>query len=213
MNLNGRIITELGTKAVWGKDRIQVDGKEIPGPVARLYIMLNKPFGYISSLKDPEGRPVVTELLSGLTQRVYPVGRLDFDTMGLLLLTNDGQWAARLMHPRYRIARTYKVTVAGPVREETMDLLRSGVTLEEGTVARAKVQVIGETQGKTILRMTINQGLNRQIRRMLEAVGYRVIHLIRIGLGTLALGDLKVGEYRFLETQEVEPLKGLVGLT
>lgn len=213
VRVNGEIVRELGVKALWGKDRIQVDGKDIPKPVQRLYLVLNKPFGVICALKDPEGRPVVTDLLRGLTQRVFPVGRLDFDTMGLLLLTNDGAFAARLLHPRYKIPRTYKATVTGEVPEEALDRLRQGIRLEDGAVARARVQKVGGQGGRqTLLRMTITEGRNRQVRKMLEALGYKVEHLIRIGFGSLVLGDLKVGDYRFLEGQEVQALQRLVQL-
>jgi len=114
VSVNGRVVREVGTKAFWGRDRILVDGKEISRPSRRLYLMLNKPFGTICTLSDPQGRPLVTDLLHDINERVYPVGRLDFDTMGLLLLTNDGEWAYRLTHPSYRIPRVYKVTVPRP---------------------------------------------------------------------------------------------------
>ncbi len=210
--INGRLVTELGSRAVWGFDRITVDDKEIPNSTESLYIILNKPFGYISSLKDPEGRPLVTDLLKDIPQRVYPVGRLDFDTLGLLLFTNDGEWAYRLAHPRYQVPRTYKVTVAGEVTDIAASLLRKGVRLKNGPSGRAKVTLIDRNERYSIVRITITQGKNRQVRNMFEAVGFRVVHLVRIGFGNLRLGDLKVGEYRHLETVEVESMKKLVGL-
>jgi len=212
VRLNGRRITALGTRAVWGRDRIEVDGSEIPGPTQRTYLVINKPFGYICSLNEPEGRPLVTDLIKDIPQRVYPVGRLDFDSMGLLLLTNDGEWAHRLTHPSYQTPRTYKATVEGVVSDEALDLLSRGVALEDGPTLPAKITLIKKGGGHTLLRITITQGKNRQIRRMLDAVGYTVIHLIRIGFGTLALGDLKVGEYRYLEHEEVGELKKFVKL-
>jgi pseudouridine synthase len=191
-------------RAVWGRDLIKVDGDKIPGPSSRLYLMLNKPFGYICSLSDPKGRPIVTDLLKDIPQRVFPVGRLDFDTLGLLLITNDGDWAHHLTHPRYSIPRTYKVTVAGEMAPEALKALKKGVLLEDGPSGRSKVTLISRNQKQSLLRMTIYQGKSRQIRRMVAAVGYRVVHLIRTGFGTLTLGDLKIGEYRHLETEEVE---------
>jgi 23S rRNA pseudouridine2605 synthase len=206
------LITDLGAQAIWGKDHIQVDGREIPYPFERVYLMLNKPFGYMCSLSDPQGRPLVTDLLSSVPVRVYPVGRLDFDSMGLLLLTNDGEWANRLTHPRYRVPRTYKVTVSGQITDEAIGLLNKGVRLKDGPAGRPKITLITRNKRQSIFRMTITQGKSRQIRRMMESVGFSVVHLIRIGFGGLALGDLKVGEYRYLETDEVESLKKLAGL-
>lgn len=206
------MVTDLGAKAIWGQDLIQVDGLEIPKSFERLYFMLNKPFGTMCSLSDPEGRPVVTDLLDVSLQRVYPVGRLDFDSMGLLLLTNDGEWAHRLTHPRYRVPRTYKVTVRGEITREAMNLLRKGVRLADGPTGPSKITLINRNKRQSVVRMTITQGKSRQVRRMVEAVGYGVVHLIRIGFGGLVLGDLKVGEYRYLETVEVASLKKLVGL-
>jgi pseudouridine synthase len=210
--LNGKTIHEAGTRAVWGLDSIRVDGVEIPGPSERTYLMLNKPFGYICSLNDPEGRPLVGDLLSGVEERVYPVGRLDFDSLGLLILTNDGEWAFRLMHPRYHVPKTYKVTLDGRVGDESLDSLKNGLHLEDGFSGRSKVSLIRQEQARSVLRMTITSGKKRLVRRMVEAVGHRVIHLIRIGFGCLELGDLKVGNYRHLESDEVKAMAKMVGL-
>ena len=210
--VNGQLVTEPGVRALWGFDSIIVDGQEIPKPTQRTYVMLNKPFGYICALSDPQRRPLVSDLLKEIPQRVYPVGRLDFDTLGLLLLTDDGEWAHRLTHPRYRVPRTYKVTVAGPLTDDAIRELRKGVPLEDGESAGSKLTLIARNERQSIIRMTITQGKSRQVRRMLEAVEYRVIHLIRTGFGMLGLGSLKVGEYRHLETEEVATMKKLVGL-
>lgn len=212
MTVNGNMVRDLGVKATWGQDKIQVDGQEIPSPSDRLYVMLNKPFGYISALRDPEGRPLAADLLVGLPQRLYPAGRLDFDSMGLLLFTNDGEWAHRLTHPRYRVPRTYKVTVEGKILDEALAALERGVQLEDGSTVSAKVTLLKRGGPQSLLRLTIYQGKNRQVRRMLEALGYEVIHLVRIGFGSLQLGDLKVGQFRFLEEAEVEDMKRTVGL-
>ena len=172
--------------------------------------MINKPFGYISSLSDPQGRPLVVDLLKDIPQRVYPVGRLDFDTLGLLLFTNDGELAHRMIHPRYRVPRTYKAVVAGSVPEKSIDRLRAGVRLDDRALCRAKVTLVDQDAKHTVLRLTVTQGKSRQIRRMLEAVGHRVLHLTRTSFGKLGLGDLKVGEYRFLEPEEIETMKKMV---
>ena len=213
VSVNGKIVTKLGTKAIWGRDIIKVDGKRIPNPPEKVYIMLNKPFGYISSLRDPGGRPVITDLLVGIKQRVYPVGRLDFDTLGLLLLTNDGDLTYRLTHPRYQVPRTYKVTIAGEIRNDALNIIRRGIRLPDGfIIKRIKVNLLSHNEKQSIVRITVYQGKSRMVRRIFETIGYRVIHLIRTGFANLMLGDLKVGEYRYLEKHEVESLKRFVGL-
>ncbi len=212
VSVNGRVITEPGTQAVWGVDRIAVDGRVVPDPAERVYLMLNKPFGYVSALSDPDGRPVVSELVMEVGRRVYPVGRLDYDTLGLLLFTDDGEWAYRLTHPRFHVPKTYKVTVAGAVSDSALEALREGVPLEDGFSGAAKITLVQRNPRASVLRMTITRGRKRLLRRMLEAVGYNVTHLIRIGFGVLELGDLKIGKYRLLEPSEVENMKKMVGL-
>jgi len=212
VKVNGRVVRELGTKAVWGRDQIQVDGQDIPVPPRKIYLMLNKPFGYLSSLDDPAGRPLVTDLIKDIPERIYPVGRLDFDSLGLLLMGNDGEWTYRLTHPRYQVPRTYKVTVRGDISGEALLSLKKGVMLDDGPSGPSNVSFIKKGAGKSLLRMTIKQGKSRQVRRMFEAVGSEVIHLIRIGFGNLVLGDLKVGHYRHLESSEVAALMKSVGM-
>ncbi|MBN1626501.1 MAG: rRNA pseudouridine synthase [Deltaproteobacteria bacterium] len=206
ITLNNKTLMEPGAKAEWGKDIIKVDGKEIPGPSEKIYLMLNKPFGYLSTLSDPQGRPIVTDLLKEIPQRIYPVGRLDFDSMGLLLLTNDGDFSFQLTHPRYHIPRTYKLTVQGTVTEKDIDAIKNGIELEDGFISASSAAVIGRQGEKSLLRLTIAQGRNRIVRRMMESLGYSVVHLVRIGFGALELGNLKVGKYRNLEPEEVEEL-------
>jgi len=210
--VNDRVIVEPGAVAVWGTDSIRLDGGEIAGPSERLYLMLNKPFGYVCSLNDPEGRPIVTDLLKGVSERVYPVGRLDFDSLGLLLLSNDGEWAHRLTHPSFHVPKTYKVTVDGLLSEEALKRLRTGVHLEDGFSGPAKITLLRPEQARSILRLTVTAGRKRLVRRMIEAVGFKTLHLVRIGFGILELGDLKVGTYRPLDPEEVEGMKRVVGL-
>jgi 23S rRNA pseudouridine2605 synthase len=212
VTINGEPVNALGVLAIWGVDSIRVDGREIPAPSERVYLMLNKPFGYICALKDPAGRPLVTDLLKGLPQRVYPVGRLDFDTLGLLLLTNDGEWAHRLTHPRYHVPRTYKITVAGQITDLALTNLGKGVPLEEGPSGPSKTHLIMRNESQSIIRMTITRGMSRQVRRMVEATGFRVIHLMRTAFGNLQLGDLKIGGYRHLTAEEIRTTKKLVGM-
>ena len=210
--LNGRVVREPGSRAVWGMDSIKVDGEEIPEPFERIYLMLNKPFGYISSLSDPSGRRIVSDLLKNVEKRVYPVGRLDFDSLGLLLFTNDGEWAYRLTHPKYRVPKTYKVTLDGNVSVEALNALRKGIMLDDGFSGPSKTTLIQKDGRKSLIRITITSGRSRLLRRMMEAVGYKAVHLVRTGFGTLELGDLKIADYRHLETHEVETMRKMVGL-
>lgn len=212
VSVNDRVVKEPGAQAVWGEDRILVDGRAVPDPVERVYLMLNKPFGHVSSLSDPSGRPVVSDLVKDVGRRVYPVGRLDFDTLGLLLFTDDGEWAHRLTHPRFHVPKTYKVTVAGPISDTALEDLKNGVPLEDGFSGSAKITLLQRDRKASTLRMTVTSGRKRLLRRMVEASGYTVTHLIRIGFGTLELGNLKVGRYRHLEPSEVEATKKMVGL-
>jgi len=206
VSVNGRVVTELGTKADPEKDRIACDGKPLRLKEERLYILLNKPSGYMTSLKDPEGRPLVTDLLKGVGERVYPVGRLDYNTEGLLLLTNDGDWANRLMHPRHEVEKEYLVKVRGRVSQEQVKRLVSGVELGDGMTAPARVQVVQEGERNSRLSITIHEGRYRQVRRMCEAVSLMVVSLKRVRYGFLDLGELKPGEFRRLSPDEVRKL-------
>jgi len=210
--LNGRTLREPGVKAFWGRDSIRVNGVEIPSPAGRIYLMLNKPFGYICTLNDPEERPMVTDLIKEVTERIYPVGRLDFDSLGLLLLTNDGEWAHRLSHPRYQVPKTYKVTVKGRISPDALESLTKGIGLEDGFVKATKVTLLPKSGANDVLRFNLTSGKTRVIRRMFDHLGYRVIHLIRTGYGNLSLGSLKIGQYRYLEPNEIDGLKRMVGL-
>ena len=204
--VNGAVVTELGTKADPGKDRITLDGKLVRLKEARLYILLNKPSGYMTTLKDPEGRPVVTSLLEGIKERVYPVGRLDYNTEGLLLLTNDGDWANGLAHPRHEVEKEYLVKVRGTPSAEQLRHLAEGIDLDEGRTAPAKVILERESPKNSHLSITIHEGRYRQVRRMCEAVGLTVAALKRVRYGFLRLGDLKTGEFRLLTSDEAKQL-------
>ena len=210
--LNDQIIREPGVKGIWGQDSIKVNGDEIPPPAERVYLMLNKPFGYICTLNDPEERPMATDLIKGVTERIYPVGRLDFDSLGLLLFTNDGEWAHRLSHPSYQIPKTYKITLERKLSPDILESLKKGIELEDGWVKPSKVTLVQAGAGKEQLRITLTSGKTRVIRRLFEHLDRRVVHLIRIGYGNLSLGSLKIGQYRYLETDEVDGLKRMVGL-
>lgn len=204
--VNGTVVTELGTKADPGKDRITLDGKPLRVKAERTYLLLYKPVGYVTTLKDPEGRPVVTDLLKGVGERVYPVGRLDYNTEGLLLLTNDGDWANRLMHPRHEVEKEYVVKVRGRVSPEQVKRLASGVELDDGGTAPAKVKIVQESDRNSRLSIVIHEGRYRQVRRMCEAVNLMVVSLKRTRYGFLDLGELKPGEFRRLTPQEVKQI-------
>ena len=214
VTVNGKVVTTLGTKADRGKDSIKVDGKLVTsrGGDDRVYILLNKPKGYITALTDPHQRPLVIDLLPRVKERVYPVGRLDYDTEGVLLLTNDGDLSNRLLHPRYKVPKVYLVKVRGVTNERTLDKLRRGVTLADGRTKPAEVKFIKkatETANNSWIEITLLEGRNRLVRRMCEAVGHPVNKLKRTAFADLTAGSLKVGSYRRLRLSEIKRLKGL----
>jgi len=211
--VNGETVTRLGTTADPRRDEILVDGQPLVFPEF-LYFILHKPIGFVSTLKDPEGRPTIRELLRDVRERVYPVGRLDFNSSGLLLLTNDGALTERLLHPRYQISRTYHAKLGGIPTHQALQALRSGVRLDDGTITSpATVRTLRGNEQKAWLEITLREGRNREVRRMCEAVGYRVEKLIRVSFGPLSLDDLPVGTYRSLSPREVRGLKQIAGRT
>lgn len=204
--VNGMVVTELGTKADPDMDIITVDGKAVTTEGKRVYILLYKPVGYMTTMKDPEGRPIVTDLLTGVKERVYPIGRLDYNTEGLLLLTNDGALANMLMHPSHEVDKGYLVRVSGVVSPGQLKTLSEGVKLEDGMTAPAKVEPFSESENNSWISITIHEGRYRQVRRMCEAVGLNVVRLKRARYDFLEIGDLKPGEFRFLQPEEVTRL-------
>lgn len=198
----------LGTKVQPGKDVIRVDGKEVRKE-EKVYILLYKPRGVITTCFDPQGRPTVRDLFPGIPASVHPVGRLDYDTEGLLLLTNDGKLTYLLTHPRHEVSKTYQVLVAGKPTWGDIKQLEQGVLLEDGRTAPAKVRVLGYHGRGTLLEMTIHEGRKRQIRRMCATLGYPVLKLKRTQIGFLTLGRLQPGGYRYLTPVEVRKLRRL----
>ena len=168
--------------------------------------MLNKPAGYVTTVRDERGRSTVMALVSDISERIYPVGRLDLDTEGLLLMTNDGDFAHRILHPSHEIEKTYIAWVEGQPNRGKIQRLREGIEIEEGTITSAKVNQIGKREGQTQFKVVIHEGKKRQIRRMFHAVGHDVVHLKRVGIGSLSLGRLSIGKYRSLTTAEIESL-------
>lgn len=206
VKVNGIVVTELGSKADPATDTITVDGKPLKIVAKKLYILLYKPVGYMTTLDDPEGRPLVTDLLKDLGERVYPVGRLDYNTEGLLLLTNDGEWANRLMHPRHEVEKEYHVRVRGKVHRSQLEQLANGVEIDGRKTAPAAVHMVKEGEQNDWLSITIHEGRNRQVRRMCEAVSLTVVRLRRVRYGSLEVGALKSGEFRLLNEAEVASL-------
>src|SRR5437867_927728 len=211
VSVNGAIVTELGTKADAAKDEVRLDGERLRPPRARV-LAFHKPPSVVTTLSDPEGRPTIRSCLPGNFDRVFPVGRLDFHSSGLLLLTNDGELAARLLHPRFRIPRTYRVKVRGHPDAAAIGRLRRGVKLDDGVSGPAEVEVEARLPAKAWLRVTIREGRRREIRRMCEAVGHLVDRLVRVRFGPIELGRLEPGDWRPLREEEIEALRAAVGL-
>jgi len=206
VSVNGTVVSELGCKADPAVDRIEADGKLVRPVSSHIYILLNKPVGYMTTLDDPEGRQLVTDLLTDIKERVYPVGRLDYNTEGLLLLTNDGEWANKLMHPRHEIDKEYHVRVRGKAHKSQLDQLAKGVEMDGRPTAPATVKLIKDGEQNDWISITIHEGRNRQIRRMCEAVSLSVVRLKRVRYGSLNVGALRPGQYRLLTEAEVKAL-------
>ncbi len=207
VRVNGKVVTELGTKADASKDHIKVDGKLINPQQPPTYIMLNKPAGFVTTMSDPEGRPTVEHLLKGVKTRVYPVGRLDYNTEGLLLLTNDGDFAHLITHPKHEFPKTYLAKVKGVLEDGMIDMLEKGVFLQDGKTAPARIKKIRKEEANSWVEITIHEGRKRQVRRMFDHVGRSVIKLKRIKTGSLSLGDLPEGKFRHLTLDEVNALR------
>ena len=214
VRVNGRIVTELGSKVDPRADQVEVDGKRVRAE-EHVYLLLHKPRGYVTTLSDPERRPTVMELIGKAGPRVYPVGRLDFNTEGLLLLTNDGDLANALMHPRGEVEKTYEVKLRGLATAELIEAFQNGVILDDGERTEpARATLLGESEGghNSWLEVTIHEGKNRQIHRMAEALGFQVAKLKRVRYAGLDLTGVRVGKFRRLHDDEVARLRKLVGL-
>jgi 23S rRNA pseudouridine2605 synthase len=215
VSVNGQIVRKLGTQADPARDSIRVDGKRIKPAVALLYFAFHKPPGVITALSDPRGRPDLSPFLESLggRRRIFPVGRLDYNSSGLLLLTNDGELAQRLAHPRFGVNKRYRVKLSACPSAEALASLRRGIRLEDGVTAPARVWVIEKLKKNAWVEIEIHEGRNRQVRRMFEALGYFVEKLIRVQVGPVSLGSLAPGTIRRLSPSEVAMLKKAVGLS
>lgn len=208
VKVNGQTVTQLGT-TVSASDKVELDGKLLQEQPKYVYLMLNKPEKVMSTSSDPEGRVTVTQLID-LPYRLYPVGRLDYNTSGLILLTNDGDAAYRLTHPKYEIEKEYLAVIKGEIDRRDILKLERGVQIEENTVtAPAKIQVVGGTQHTVTLSITIHEGRNREVRKMLEAINKELLSLMRIRIGGINLGKLPSGEYRELNSTELAYISSL----
>ncbi len=206
VRVNGVVVTALGAKVDPGRDRVQVDGRRVE-PAPPVTLMVHKPSGYVSTTRDPQGRKVVTELVPREFGRLYPVGRLDYDATGLMLLTNDGELAQRLMHPRYQVPRTYRVTAVGEMSDEALRRLAAGPEVEGRPVSTA-VTLVKREAGRTVLELMVWEGRYHLVKRLLEGVGHQVLKLKRIAFGPLRLGRLKRGAFRPLTKMELINLMG-----
>ena len=206
VSANGERVLIPGTHIDPQKTEITFDGEPIRGQPKRIYLMLNKPAGYVTTVRDEQERPTVMTLVSDISERIYPVGRLDLDTEGLLLMTNDGNFAHRILHPSHEIQKTYIAWVEGQPNRREIQRLREGIEIEAGTITSAKVHQIGKREGQAQFKVIIHEGKKRQIRRMFHAVGHDVVHLKRVGIGSLSLGRLPIGKYRLLTLTEIESL-------
>ncbi len=213
IRVNGVIIKELGTKVDPFKDKISYNGKMVKLERKKVYYMLNKPKGYISTVKDDKGRKTVVDILSDVEERIFPIGRLDYNTEGLLLLTNDGDFMNKLLHPKYEIGKTYVAKIDGIINLDDLHKLADGVKLEDGKTAPADVYLdsINKTLKESRVEITIYEGKNRQVRRMFKALGYEVKALKRIAFAGLTLNKLKRGEYRKLTDNELLRLRKKIG--
>lgn len=214
VTVNGRVATRLGTSADPESDHICVDGRLLRPPAKKVCYAFHKPLGVVSTMRDERGRPAITDFLNAHQRRqgVFPIGRLDYNSSGLLLVTNDGSMAHRLMHPRFNVSKVYAVKLSSLPTEEQLARLRSGIRLSDGPTRPADVRVTRRLKQKAWVEVTVREGRYREIRRMMDAVGLSVERLVRIRIGAITLGDLGPGHMRLLSTDEVQAIQRLVGL-
>jgi 23S rRNA pseudouridine2605 synthase len=204
VRVDGKVVTEMGIRVDPDAQEIECDGIPVAAQEKKIYILLHKPAGFLSTVHDPQGRPIVTDLLQSIKERVYPVGRLDLDTEGALLLTNDGELAQKILHPSNEVNRTYVAKVKGKPSLKKLAALSRGIELEGRKTWPAEVEVLHSEARETTIRIVIHEGRKRQIRKMFEAVGHPVLKLKRIAYGQLELGDLASGKYRFLGPGDIK---------
>lgn len=207
VSVNGEVVRELGVKADPQKDVIRIDGNTISVENTHYYIALHKPAEYVTTMSDPQNRPTVVDLVRNIPERVYPVGRLDYDSSGLLLLTNDGDFAQKIQHPRFQIPKTYRAKIAGRLNSAELKQISKGISLPDGIFKPEDLKVEKINDKSCWLRLTLREGKNRIIRRGLEAIGHQVSRLVRESIGNITLTGLKEGEWRLLTGQEIHQLQ------
>jgi pseudouridine synthase len=212
VTVNGRTVREFGIQLREDQDIVEVDGKRIGATGGLVYILINKPAGYVVTAKDPHNRPTVFHLLQGVQERVFSVGRLDVDVGGALLLTNDGELSFRLTHPRYEVEKVYRVHVQGKPDHQTVRSIQTGLHLDDGRTAPMKVRIVGGDEDTTVCEMTMHEGRKRQVKRMWARVGHPVLALQRIQFAGLTLHRLRSGEWRYLAREDIEKLKESAGI-
>ncbi len=211
VSVNGKTVTEMGTQIEEGSDLVCVDGSPIHPETEKHYIAYNKPIGEVTTASDPEGRPAVMDKFRDYPVRLFPVGRLDFDSSGLLLLTNDGELMNNLLHPSREVSKVYLVKASNRIGEEEIRHLTRGVMIDGKLTSPARVRLIRYEAFDTVLLVSIHEGRNRQVRKMIEAIGHQVVTLTRVEFGPIALNDLPIGQWRRLTDREVEKLKTISG--
>jgi len=210
VTVNGKAVTVMGTCVDPKRDHIKVNGRHLKPPPPDVFLMVHKPAGYVSTLKDPEHRPTIADLLDKKSVRTFPVGRLDYDSEGLLLLTNNGEIAQACLHPRFHVEKTYLVKIKGHLSEEALQKLEQGLTLEDGPTAPARVRKVRKVAVNSWIELTIHEGRNHQVKRMLQAVEHLVLKLKRTKFGPLNLGNLPLGNSRHLTDREANALRDLL---
>jgi pseudouridine synthase len=212
VSVNGAVVDELGARVAAG-DEVALDGRLVQPEASHVVIAYHKPMGEIATSSDPLGRATVMDRFRDYPARLYPIGRLDYDSEGLLLLTNDGALTERLLHPRHGVIKTYLARISGGITQSALERLRAGVDIGDGQTAPADARLIRRSQSESVLLMSIHEGRNRQVRRMCEAVGFPVTRLRRVRFGPIQLGELKRGGWRELTAAEIESLRSAAGLT
>lgn len=205
VRVNGKVVTELGTKVCEG-DFVEVDGSPVYAEKKKYYIMLNKPEGFVTTASDENGRSTVLDLIDDIDARLYPVGRLDINTEGLLLLSNDGDFTLKVTHPRHKLDKTYRVIVSGIPNHFEIEKLERGVYIDGKRTAPARAKLLSADKQNGLIELTIHEGRNRQVRKMMEAIGYKVLYLQRVAIGNIVLGNLPLGKWRHLNPNEVKYL-------
>lgn len=204
--IDGRVVTDMGIRIDATAHKITVNGVQISSPEQQVYFLLNKPAGYVTTVRDPQGRPTVIDLFQDIHQRLFPVGRLDLDTEGALLMTNDGDLANRILHPRHEVTKTYIVEVSGSPSQKEISRLEKGIMVEGKKTWPALIKFISAQKKSSKFQITIHEGRKRQIKKMFEAIGFPVLHLKRIAYGKLQLGNLKTGQYRALSEKDLRQI-------